>query len=97
MQEDFASSADFRLAATLLGRPGADEHQAEMVRTHLVGTYTRALEGDAAALRELMSLLTATYTLARSTLALVGDRSPQEALDLAVDYHAACADECSDE
>ncbi|MBB1036727.1 hypothetical protein [Dietzia natronolimnaea] len=97
MQEEFASSDDFRLAATLLGRPGSDEDQFELVRTHLVGTYTRALGGEADALRDLMSLLTATYTLARSALALVGNRSPQEALDLAADYHAACADECSDE
>lgn len=97
MQNEFASSADIRLAATLLGRPTADADQAEMVRTHLTGTYTRALAGDGDALRELMSLLTATYTLARSALTLAADHPPQQALQLAADYHAACADERSDE
>lgn len=92
MRNDGITSAEIRLAQTLLSTRAVDEDLSEMVRTHLLGIYRRALAGETTTTRELISLLVATYTVGNSALALCGGNSAQ-ALEQAADYHAAHADE----
>ena len=91
--EDDVTSADIRLVQTILSTRAMDEDLSEMVHTHLLGVYRRALAGEADATRELMRLLVATYTVGSSALALSANRDPAQALEIAADYHAAHADE----
>ena len=91
MQNDDITSADIRLVQTLLSTRVVDEDLSEMVHTHLLGVYKRALAGNAQGVRELMRLLVATYTVGSSALALSANRDPAQALEIAADYHATHA------
>lgn len=93
MKNDPLTSAEIRLAETLLGIRAADKGLSEIADAHLMGTYRRALAGDTDAMRELISLLVATYSVGGAALVLAKNHSPQEALALAADYLAASADE----
>ena len=93
MKSDAITSADIRLAETLLGTRAADKDLSDIARDHLVSTYKRALAGETDAIGDLVRGLAATYTVAGSALVLCSDRSPEVALAQAADYHAAHADE----